>query len=272
MTGRAHSQILIAAVAALSLGGIAALSILRALAPTPNLDEIRALARARQFNRAQLLLDRYLQVHPKNERAHLLMAQLATEPTNLQPGIALEHLGTLETKSPEQAAKIKFLEGKAHYQLGRYDLAEYCWTEALRLDPIVPEAGWALIDLLDKEGRQEEAHRVGMRMHEVEPDPRDRVRILLEMSGLDIEAPEAHSQIELFEPLVKQHPQKTRGAYLEVGAIKSLGLKPHPMLYRRMADLREKMGRADEALAWHRLVLRDFPDDALSLAALERLK
>jgi tetratricopeptide (TPR) repeat protein len=434
MTGRAHREILIAAVAAISLGGIAALSILRALAPTPNLDEIRALARARQFNRAQLLLDRFLQVHPKNERAHLLMAQLATEPTNLQPGIALKHLGTLETKTPERAAKIKFFEGKAHYQLGRYDLAEDCWTEALRLDPIVPEAGWALIDLLDKEGRQEEAHRVGMRMHEVEPDPRDRVRILLEMSRLDIEAPEAHSQIELFEPLVKQHPEnlslaltlgqafvrfnrcddglkvlldavrrhpnsseawdawlsalslspevdtlaeefsrlppalaadprfakhdgmvaqlardwpravrayrrafafepynqgviyrfcfvlahtkeaaelerinqyyitlkdaflqlrgsnfeetnrdedpnihekdfkKTRGAYLEVGAIKSLGLKPHPTLYRRMADLREKMGRADEARAWHRLVLRDFPDDALSLAALERLK
>ena len=48
---------------------------------------------------------------------------------------------------------IKFLEGKAHYQQGRYDLAEDCWTEALRLDPIVPEAGWALVDLLDKEGR-----------------------------------------------------------------------------------------------------------------------
>jgi tetratricopeptide (TPR) repeat protein len=80
----------------------------------------------------------HLQVHPKNERAHLIMAQLATEPTNLQPGIALKHLGTLETKTPEQAAKIKFLKGKTHYQLGRYDLAEDCWTEALRLNPVVP--------------------------------------------------------------------------------------------------------------------------------------
>ena len=71
----------------------------------------------------------------------------------------------------------------------------------------MPEAGWTLIDLLDKEGRQEEAHRLGMRMHEVEPDPRDRVRILLEMSRLDIEAPETHSQIVLFEPLVKEHPE-----------------------------------------------------------------
>ena len=55
-----------------------------------------------------------------------------------QPGIALKHLGTLETKTPEQAAKIKFLEGKAHYQLGRYDLAEDCWTEALQIELFEP--------------------------------------------------------------------------------------------------------------------------------------
>ena len=72
----------------------------------------------------------------------------------------------------------------------------------------VPEAGWVLIDLLDKEGRQKEAHRLGMRLHEIEPDPRDRVRILLEMSRLDIEAREARSsRILLLEPVVKQHPE-----------------------------------------------------------------
>ena len=71
----------------------------------------------------------------------------------------------------------------------------------------VPEAGWALVDLLDKEGRVEEAHCLGMRMHEVETDARDRVRILLEMSRLDIEIPDPLSQVELFEPLVRQHPE-----------------------------------------------------------------
>ena len=65
---------------------------------------------------------------------------------------------------------------------------------------------------------------------------------------------------------------RQRGAYYETLAIKTLGLKPHPELYQRLADLREKMGRFDEARAWHRLVLRDSPDNALSLAALERLK
>jgi len=52
--------------------------------------------------------------------------------------------------------------------------------------------------------------------------------------------------------------------------VKTLGLEPHPQLYQRLADLREIMGRYDEARAWHRLVLRDYPDNALSLAALGR--
>ena len=63
-----------------------------------------------------------------------------------------------------------------------------------------------------------------------------------------------------------------RGLYYEALEVKTLGFKPHPELYQRLADLREKMGRYDEARAWHRLVLRDQPDDPLSLAALGRLK
>ena len=63
-----------------------------------------------------------------------------------------------------------------------------------------------------------------------------------------------------------------RGLYYEVLEVKTLGVEPHPELYQHLADLREKMGRFDEARAWHRLVLRDQPDNALSLAALERLK
>ena len=434
MTSRLRYTSLIAAAALLAGGVLAAVATRNTNKPTPNLDHILSLARAGQFRLAQTLLDQHLQNDPKNQRAHLLMAQLTTESTNAQPEIALEHLRTLAPTTPEKTARLKFLEGRARYQQGRYDLAEDCWTVAMRLDPIVPEAGWTLIELLDKEGRQEEAHRVGMRMFEVEPDPRDRARVLLEMSRLDIEAPETLSQIVLFEPLVKEHPEKlpltltlgealvrfnrceeglellrsalarhpdspeawdawlsaltltpeidmlaqefsrlpktlasdprfakhegtvgqqlgdlpravgayrrafafephnqgviyrfravlgqagetaeferinryynafkdafmqmrgiyfespdrtedpnidekdfkqTRGAYFEVRAIKTLGVAPHPQLYQRLADLREKMGRADEARAWHRLALRDSPNDAVSLAALERLK
>ena len=434
MNRRSRSLILLLTTLLLAAGGLAAVGIRRAMGRAPSLDEVRALARLGQFERAQSLLDRYLRVHSDDDRAHLLMAQLTTEPAAVRPELALEHLRAIKPGSSKQAARVKFFEGKARYQQGRYDLAEACWALALRLDPIVPEAGWALVDLLDKESRREEAHGLGMRVHEVEPDPRDRVRILLEMSRLDIEAPDPLMQVLLFEPLVKEHPEHLplsltlglalirvnrsdeglkilgealernpesreawdawftglynaseveklavefarlpraltadprfakhegmiaqnardfgravdayrrafafepfnegvcyryrfvlrqvgdtaerdrvdrfykdyhsadrdmrrpftgrdssgnepvaetrdasdrRGLYYEVVEVKTLGLKPHPELYQRLADLREKMGRFDEARAWHRLVLRDLPGNALSLAALERLK
>ena len=48
--------------------------------------------------------------------------------------------------------------------------------------------------------------------------------------------------------------------------------RSHPELYQEFADLFERMGRRDEARAWHALVLRTRPGDARSLAAIERLK
>jgi tetratricopeptide (TPR) repeat protein len=432
--GRLPNVIGMLAAVVLCVSGIIAIVNWRAAGPAPSLDEIRALARARQFDRARSLLQRYLQSYPKNARARLLMASLATEPADAHPSLALAHLNAIRPESPRQAAMVKLYEGKAHYQEGRYDLAETCWTEAMRLDPLVPEAGWMLVDLLDKESRTAEAHRLGMRIHEIEPDPRDKVRILLEMSRIDIEAPDPLSQVQLFESLVKEHPEflplsltlgqaliranrsgdglevlegalkrysdspeawdawltglyqaseadklahefarlpsslagdprfakheamiaqiardwpkavhayrrafafepfnwgvcyrlrfvlrqagevaelerinriydaykyahkqmhgsfferfepgetpdfraedfnRARGAYYETLSIKTLGVTPHPALYQRLADLREKMGRFDEARAWHRLVVRDSPNDPVSLAALERLK
>jgi tetratricopeptide (TPR) repeat protein len=290
------------------------------------------------------------------------------------------------------------------------------------------------MDLLDKEGRTDEAHRLGMRVQEIEPNPIDRVRLLLEVSRMDIEKVAPGSQVQLFEPLARQHPEHLplvlsaglalvrdsrgeagvellsgalrghpdsaeawdawliglydasqfdrfeeefarlpraiaddprfakhegklaqnardwpravrayrrayefdpsdqailyrywfvlrqagdregfaridgvyqdykeayrqlrgtafelgpasekpaakaeelgaqRGLYYEVIATPTLGVVPQPELYHRLADLRERMGRRDEARAWHLLVLRDRPGDAVSLAALERLK
>jgi tetratricopeptide (TPR) repeat protein len=338
------------------------------------------------------------------------MGQLATESSDPRPDLALDHLEAVRPRNAKEAARVRFFQGKARYQQGRYDLAEAAWTEALRLDPLVPEAGWALIALLDKEGRVPEAHRWGMRLYEVEPDPVDRARLLLEMARLDIDIVSPGSQVLLFDRLARAHPEdltlnvvlglalvrdsrgkegvelleaalrrhpdspeardawltglygafefdrlaeefarlppamaedprfaahegmvaqnagdwpravrafrraaardpsngiltyrlraalriagdpaeldrvdrgdvsfedafkRMRGVYDEAMRVPTLGLDPHPELYHRLADLRERMGRPDEARAWHRLVVRDCPNDALSLAALERLK
>jgi tetratricopeptide (TPR) repeat protein len=382
----------------------------RAFHAPPDLEEIYALARRGRFDRAQELTARYLRAYPGADRAHLLMAQLAMDRPDAQPKLALDHLRRISTSTPREAAVMQFSVGKAYYQQRRYDVAETCWKEALKIDPTVPEAGWALIDLLDFEVRVEEAHRLGMQLFEVEPDPRDRVRLLLEMSRLDIDKVAPGSVVQVFQPVWRQHPEylplalavglalvhngqasegikvlrdaiernpesaeawdgwltgldegyepellrrefarlpeslaadsrfakhegtvaqgagnwrsavkayrracafepfnavvlyrlrtallaggqsaevrradgvltdyrsalsELRSVYDEARSIKTLGLEPRTELYHRLARLREQMGRIDEARAWHRLVLHDVPDDALSLAALARPK
>jgi tetratricopeptide (TPR) repeat protein len=390
--------------------GVGALVAWRRFPAPPELGPICALGRQGRFDQAQELMARYLQAHPGDDRAHLIMAQFAMDRPDAQPQLALDHLGRIRTGTPREAAVVRFSVGKARYQQKRYDLAEICWKEALELDPTVPEAGWALIDLLDFEGRTEEAHRMGMRLFEVEPDPRDRVRLLLEMSRLDIERVAPGSAVQTFAPVWRQHPaylplalaaglalvrssqpaegiavlrdalqrhpdsaeawdgwltgldeayqpdrlrqefarlptslaadprfakhggnvaraaqdwpravkayrrassfepfngvvlyqlrmalrgagetadlrridelltayrdayKQMRSVYGEASAIKTLGLEPHTELYHRLAQLREQLGRFDEARAWHRLVLRDVPHDALSRAGLARLR
>src|SRR5262249_48199951 len=63
------------------------------------------------------------------------------------------------------------------------------------------------MDLLDREGRVPEAHALGMRLIEVEPDPLDRARLLLEMTRMDIDQVAPGSQVILFGPLSRQHPE-----------------------------------------------------------------
>jgi tetratricopeptide (TPR) repeat protein len=410
MTSRTRVQSWIIGAALAGLVGVAALLTWRAVQTPPDFGTICALARQGRFDRAQRLLASYLRAFPGEDRAQLLMAQLAMDRPDADPQLALDHLERIQPRTPREAAVVRFSVGKAHYQQKRYDLAETCWREAIELDPTVPEAGWALIDLLEFEARAEDAHRLGMRLFEVEPDPRDRVRLLLEMSRLDVDKVAPGSVVQIFEPVWRQHRaylplalavgsalvhnsqsaegievlrdalkrhqesaeawdgwltgldeghepdllrrefarlprslandprfakhdgnvaqaagdwpraveayrrafafepfngavlyrlrmalqaagetaelerfdrslrahrsalEQMRPVHVEASAIKTLGLEPRPELYHRLADLRERMGRLDEARAWHRLVLSDFPDDALSLAALARPK
>ncbi len=64
-----------------------------------------------------------------------------------------------------------------------------------------------------------EAHRWGMRLYELEPDPLDRARLLLEMARLDIDVVSPASQVLLFGPLAREHPDD-----LTLNVILGLGL------------------------------------------------
>ena len=409
MTLRSRSVWLLLTIVAL-VAGTGALVARRGFQPPRDLEPICALAREGDFTRAQKLLLPYLQAYPDDDRARLLMAQLAMDRPDPDPQLALQHLRLIRSSTPEERAVVQFSVGKAYYQQKRYDLAETCWNEAIDLDPAVPEAGWALLDLLDFERRTEEAHRLGMKLFEVEPNPQDRVRLLLELTRLDLDTVAPGSTVQVFEAVWRRNPgylplalavglalvhdsqasegievlrdalsrhpdspdawdgwltgldkasqpellsqefgrlpeglandprfakhegnaaqvrgdwgraviafrraaqfepfngtvlyrlrmalqaagktaereqadqsltaqrkalEQLRPIYDQARATKKLGLEPHSELYHRLAELREQMGRVDEARAWHRLVLRETPDDALSLAALARLK
>ena len=409
-TRRSVVPVLLFFAALLSLIGASGLVIWHRCRPLPTLDAIRALGRKRQFEQAQQLLGRYLKTFPEDDHAHMLMAQLCMDRQKPQPEIALRHLERVRTSSRQEAAMVQFYQGKAHYQRKRYDLAEDCWNKALALDPVVPEAGWALLDLLDMEGRDEATHQLAMRLYEIEPDPQDRIRFLLTMVRIDIEEVAPESVVQVIESVWRKHPEslnlalvlgtalirssrpaegiavlrdalrrhpdsaeawdgwltgldnghepqllnqefarlpskfradprfakhegtvaqglhnwpkavaayqrayklepfngvvlyrlrmalravgqttdadrierlrtdyenafkQLRPTYLEASKIRTLGLRAHTDIYHRLADLREKMGRFDEACAWHRLVLQFAPMDPLSLAALERLR
>ena len=103
-------------------------------------------------------------------------------------------------------AIVDLYRGKAEYRLAEFDKAHADWLAALRLDPLVPEAGWCLLELYYLEGRSSEARELALRLHEVEPDPRARVQFLLELLRQDAQPMAPESVAQWFEPAARQAP------------------------------------------------------------------
>src|SRR5262249_54127165 len=163
------------------------------------------------------LVEAALRVEPDNGLLRVMAAQLALDRPDPQPERALAHLGRFRSADPALAARARLAEGKAGYALLRCKQAEACWLEALHLDPHVPEAAWTLLDLYYLEGRWDAARRLALRQHEIEPDPHDRVQLLLELVRQDAEPPEPGSLAARFAPVVRADPADRH-------AVRTLGL------------------------------------------------
>jgi tetratricopeptide (TPR) repeat protein len=107
-------------------------------------------------------------------------------------------------------ALVQLYRGKALYALGDWDGSEAALTEALRLDPLVPEAGWGLLNQYYQEWRAREAQALALRLHAIEPDPRDRVQYLLELVRQDAQPPDPASVAEVLGPIVAARPDQDR--------------------------------------------------------------
>jgi tetratricopeptide (TPR) repeat protein len=175
----------------------------RAVLEVSQIDRLAAVGR---FDQALEQVEAYLRTDAGNGPVRIMAAQLALDRPDPQPERALQYLGRFRSADPGLSAQAKLAKGKAMYNLLRCDEAEACWLEALRLDPRVPEAPWTLLDLYYLEGRSAEARCLALKQHEIEPDPRDRVQLLLELVRQDAEPPEPGSVAARFAPIVRAHP------------------------------------------------------------------
>ncbi len=181
----------------------AALVLPASIRRAPNLDGLESLLAARQFDVAERRIGQFLRVNPDSTRGNMLMAQVALARDDQKPRLALEYLERIRGGNDASRAVVLLNEGKAYAALARYDVAEARWRAALRLDPLVPEAGWALLGLYYIQGRRADARHLGLKLHAIEPDPRDRVQLLVELLRQDALTPVYETLIPTLEPAAR---------------------------------------------------------------------
>lgn len=238
-----RSRLAIQAAAGLAVGLIGALVAWRTFAPTPALGPALSLAESGRYAQAEPKLAAYLAYDPSHPRAGLAMAEVLM---NLEPpkvAEAIERLDAIRAANPSQAAHARMIRGKAHRALDRPGKAEAEWREALRRDPMVAEAGMLLLQLYYTQGRNDELHQLALRLHRSEPNPIDRVHLLLEAARPDAEPLAAAGVIAMFRPVVKENPDD---------------LYPALAYYRAMAKDGTGM---DEALTGLRRLTEAHPDE-----------
>ncbi len=183
--------------------------------PRPTLDGVMPLLRAGKFEKAQQRLRVYLREYPRDDHARALIVDCQLERYDRldPPDPALLRTALADARqirlgaNPKSDALVQFRLGKIQDRLLQYDEAEKAWLEALRLDPLIPEAPWQLIQLYDWQGRLDEARALALRQHAIEPDPRDRVGWLLELVREDVHRPAPRGLINWLEPIVRNNPK-----------------------------------------------------------------
>lgn len=188
-----------------AIGGVTLAWTLRAR-PAPSLARLDALLAAEQFDEAERQLGVYLNDQPDSTQGNILMAQVALGRPDQKPRLALDHLRRVQARDRSTLAIVRLNEGKAYSALEHYDRAEHSWLAALKLDPLVPEACWALLGLYYVEGRRADARRLALAAHTQEPDPRDRVQLLLELVRQDAKPIVAFTIMKAVDPVVRKHP------------------------------------------------------------------
>jgi len=176
------------------------------LMPRPDLEPARRLIEAGNYPEAKVKLTPILAWAPRNPEVRAAMAEVLLNVDPPEPTEALRLLEGLKPASRGESAFLQVLRGRAYRLTNRPAKAEAAWRDALRLDPLVAEAGWRLIDQFYTEGRDDELRSWALRLHRREPDPTDRVRLLLEAMRPDAEPLAAAGVVAIFKEVVETDP------------------------------------------------------------------
>jgi tetratricopeptide (TPR) repeat protein len=176
------------------------------LRPHPSLDGVDRLMAAGRYDAADARLLDYLRAYPRDQVASVMLARASVERPDPKPEQALEQIKWFRPPDRHWSAVARSIEGEARFLQRRYDLAETMWLEALRLDPRIGEVGWGLLSLYALQGRDEESRLLGLRLHTVEPDPHDRVMLLVQLIRHDAHAISVDSVVNQLEPVVRDNP------------------------------------------------------------------
>ena len=216
---------------------------------SPSLEAAALLGRQGRHDEAEALVEGFLKAHPADPHALLLRASTALERPEPRTELALELLARVRSRDPQLMARVELNRGRAFERQKAMTKAEASWRKALEYDPRVPEAGWSLLGLDYIQGRTDDARRLALQLHATEPDPHDRVQLLLELVRQEAQPPDPASLIPIFEPVVQRHPEDIHSAV-------ALGL----------AMIRNSRG--DEGLKLLRGLPASHPDDRACWAGL----
>ncbi|WP_435009073.1 tetratricopeptide repeat protein [Tundrisphaera lichenicola] len=198
--------------------GLASLAGWWALRPRPTLTGVDRLVALGRYEAAETQLREYLRAYPGDEPARVMLARISIDRPDPNPALALEQIAGIRPANPHQAALLKAIEGGARFGELHYDEAEAAWLEALRLEPSIAEVGWKLLNIYALQGRDEDSRRLALRLFAHEPDPHDRVQLLLQLIRLDAHPIEAGSVVHGLAPVVLANPGDVRSTLALGGA------------------------------------------------------
>ena len=226
----------------------------------PSLEDALELVHAGKLDSAAMRIRAILSANPDHAAANVLLAQILLKsadpasggsPSSGSAEKALAHLRRVRPTSPRMAVASLLCKGNAMDCLARLDEAEEAWLEAIEIDPTAPEVGFNLLSLYYLEGREEEARRLALRLYKAEPDPHDRVLLLLELIRPDARPPAPGALIKWFEPRVQKHPGDLHSSIaLGLALVRSGQVENGTSVLRRVVQT-----HPDKVEAWDSLLL-----------------